>query len=96
MLHSPFEIDIHYHYPTLDSATRQALETDEAEGTLASELMAGIRPDIADHAEGTTATLLVRGITDDPVSNEVWWQSEVQYPLPGMVMYPGHHLKELE
>ncbi len=96
MLHSPFEIDIHYHYPTLDSATRQALETDEAEDTLASELMAGIRPDIADHAEGTTATLLVRGITDDPVSNEVWWQSEVQYPLPGMVMYPDHHLKELE
>ena len=96
MLHSPLEIGIRYRYHTLDTATRQALEADEAEDALSSELVAGIRPDIADLAEGTTATLVVRGITTDPVSREVWWQSEVQYPLPGMMMHPGDHLKELE
>lgn len=96
VLHTPFEIGIRYRYHTLDSVTRQTLEADETEDALASELVAGIRPDIADQAEGTTATLLVRGITTDPVSNEVWWQSEVQYPLPGMMMYPCDHIKVLE
>ncbi|MBR6979539.1 MAG: hypothetical protein IKH88_06870 [Prevotella sp.] len=96
VLHSPLEIGIRYRYNTLDVATRQALGTDEAEDALASELMAGIRPDIADQAEGATATLLVRGITSDPVACEMWWQAEVQYPLPGLIMHPGYHLKELE
>ena len=96
VLHSPLEIGIRYRYHTLDTATRQSLDADEAESALASELMAGIRPDIADHAEGRTATLVVRGTTTDPVAKEVWWRSEVQYPLPGMMMQPGDQLKELE
>lgn len=96
VLHSPLEIGIRYHYHTLDAADRQALGGEETEEALDAELITGIRPDIADHAEGTTATLVIRGITTDPVSHEVWWQGEVQYPLPGMMMYPGDHVKELE
>ena len=72
------------------------MEGEEAEAARAAEMVAGTRADIDDNSDGLTATLVVRGLTTDAVPGEVWWAGEVQYPLPGMMTFPGHHVRELE
>lgn len=95
VLHSPLEIGLHYRYHTLDSDERQAMEADDLPNALAEEQMVGDRPDLYDHANGTTATLVVHGITNND-ADDIWWETEVQYPLPGAIMYPGSQVKALE
>ena len=96
LLHSPFEIGIRYKYPTLSSASRSDASATDIEG----ELTAGVRADIDDIPEGTECTIVTHATTTDPQTREVWWLSQVQYPLPGMMMFPGtavtameHHLR---
>ena len=96
LLHSPMEIGLRYRYHTLDADTRRAMDDEEAAEARATEMIAGSRADIGDNSDGATATLVIRGLTTGAHPGEVWWAGEVQYPLPGMMAFPGAHIKELE
>ena len=58
--------------------------------------IAGIRPDNGGEQAGRTADLVVHATTRDNTTREVWWQGQVPYPLPGMVMTPGVMLRQLD
>lgn len=92
LLHSPFEIGITYRYPTLDSTSRPG--ADEAQ--LETEQTAGVRADINDTPEGTTATIVTHATTRDPTIHDVWWLSQVQYPIAGIMAYPGTDITSME
>ncbi len=60
------------------------------------ELTAGDRPDIADDPEGRTADLVIHAVADGAPERDMWWRGEVIYPIAGMMMAPGTHLRSLE
>ena len=43
-----------------------------------------------------SADLVVHAITDDDEVKEVWWHASVPYPLPGMMMHCGTHVRETD
>jgi hypothetical protein len=59
-------------------------------------LTAGDRPDTAGDPEGQTADLVVHAIADGAPERDMWWKGEVTYPMAGMMMAPGAHLRSLE
>ena len=92
LLHSPFEIGIRYRYPTLSSDSRAGASASDME----SEQTTGVRADIHDIPESTEATIVTHATTNDPQTREVWWISQVQYPLPGMMSYPSKNITAME
>ena len=95
VLHSPMEVGVRYRYATLTSATRPSAGSPDA-SVLESERVCGHRADLGDNEWGTTAQLVTHAYTSDSGVGEVWWLDEVQYPLPGMMMVPSRHVKEVE
>ena len=96
VLHNPMEIGIRYTYHTLDATARLGLDSGNREEVLRMELTAGSRADILDNADGQEAQLVIHAFTDDEEVREVWWKATVQYPVPGMMMFPSPHIREME
>lgn len=59
-------------------------------------LTAGDKADNGDDPEGRRAHLIVHALADGAPERDMWWQGEVSYPLAGMMMAPGDHLRSLE
>ena len=57
---------------------------------------AGDHPDIGDSPESITADLITHAVADGAPDSDLWWHSEVAYPMAGMMMAPGAHLRSLE
>lgn len=59
-------------------------------------LTAGDRPDTGDAPEGRNADLVVHALADGAPERDMWWRNTVAYPMAGMMMAPGTHLRSLE
>ncbi len=92
VVHNPMEIGLRYVYHTLNEDARSHVEDTS---TLEDELTAGQRADIGDQTGGHTAQLVIKAVTNDGQNREMWWTTEVQYPIPGMMMAPHKLLREL-
>lgn len=73
-IHNPFDIGIHYVYPSRDQ---------QAGGRLADML-----PDTMGHNEGITAEVVVTIFLTDSPGSVARFYTQTQYPLPGMLMIP--------
>ena len=92
VVHNPMEIGLRYVYHTLNEDARSHVDDTS---TLEDELTAGQRADIGDQTGGHTAQLVIKAVTNDGQNREMWWTTEVQYPIPGMMMAPHKLLREL-
>ena len=73
-IHNPFDIGMHYVYPTRDQ---------QAGGRLAD-----ILPDTMGHSEGITAEVVLTIFLTDSPGSVARFHTQTQYPLPGMLMIP--------
>ena len=96
VLFNPLEIGIRYRFASLTREERLQLTPGQQQVALPGEWMAGSRADICDNHDGQTASVVVRAVTDDNNTREVWWKGQTQYPMPGMMMFPDGHVRELE
>ena len=96
VLFSPFEIGVRYRFASLSREERQQLTPEQQQVALQGEWMAGSRADINDNNDGQTVNIVVRAVTDDDNTREMWWKGQTQYPMPGMMMFPDGHVRELE
>lgn len=93
LLHSPMELAVRYRYPTLDAPSRLALDETQLATALRGEWTAGHRADITDTATGAEVQLVTKA---GGTWGTAWWLDTVQYPLTGMMMYPGHEVTVME
>ena len=59
-------------------------------------LTVGDHADSGDNPDGITADLITHAVADGAPDTDLWWHSEVAYPIAGMMMTPGARLRTLE